>query len=75
LREAADMAVDMAVVMAADMAAVMDTVGVMDMVAVTSTSTVAAGILPAPIISAGMADEASIRREAPRSAPAMSEVR
>jgi len=76
------MVVDMAAVtaVAMDMAAVMDTVGAMDTVAVTSTSAVAADTSPVLTISvaegwAGMVAWASIRREVPRSAPAMSEVR
>ena len=64
--------------------AVADMVAVtVDLAAVTPISTagdMAADILPAPTISAagkgalGMAGEASIRREPPRSVPAMSEV-
>jgi hypothetical protein len=63
---AAGATVDMAVAVTVDLAAV-------------TPISMAADILPAPTISAaegalGMAGEASIRREPPRSVPAMSEV-
>jgi hypothetical protein len=65
-----------------DMAVAVMVAVTVDLAAVTPISTagdMAADILPAPTISAaegalGMAGEASIRREPPRSVPAMSEV-